>query len=55
MVVPRLFDPAAYRRRTVVERCFSRLNQGRAPATRHDKTATSYPGTINRATLLIGL
>ncbi|MDE1675391.1 hypothetical protein PWJ90_38010 [Nocardia gipuzkoensis] len=32
----------AYRRRNVVERCFNRLEQYRAIATRYDKTAQSY-------------
>lgn len=49
------FDPIAYRRRNVVERCFNRLKQFRAIATRFDKTATSYRGMIDLATLLIWL
>jgi transposase len=52
---PPAFDRVAYRRRNVVERCFQRLKQYRAIATRYDKTATSYQGMIDLATLLIWL
>lgn len=52
---PPAFDHAAYRRRNVIERCFQRLKQHRAIATRYDKTATSYQGMIDLATLLIWL
>ena len=52
---PPTFDPVAYRRRNVVERCFQRLKQYRAIATRYDKTATSYQGMIDLATLLMWL
>ena len=52
---PPAFDPVAYKRRNVVERCFNRLKQFRAIATRFDKTATSYRGIIDLATLLIWL
>ncbi|WP_345475945.1 IS5 family transposase, partial [Actinoallomurus oryzae] len=38
---PPVFDPQIYRRRNVVERCFGRLKQYRAIATRYDKTAQS--------------
>ncbi|MDQ0381378.1 hypothetical protein [Amycolatopsis thermophila] len=38
--------------RNVVERCFNRLKQSRAIATRFDKTATSHHGMIDLATLL---
>ncbi|MDQ0376189.1 transposase [Amycolatopsis thermophila] len=41
--------------RNVVERCFNRLKQSRAIATRFDKTATSHHGMIDLATLLIWL
>ena len=50
---PPTFDRIAYQRRNVVERCFQRLKQYRAIATRYDKTATSYQGMIDLATLLI--
>lgn len=52
---PPTFDPVAYRRRSVVERCFNRLEQYRAIATRYDKTATSYRGMLDLATLLMWL
>jgi len=52
---PPAFDRTAYRRRNVVERCFNRLKQYRAIATRYDKTATSYRGMLDLATLLIWL
>jgi transposase len=52
---PPAFDPIAYRRRNIVERCFNRLKQYRAIATRYDKTATSYQGMIDLATLLMWL
>ena len=52
---PFAFDPVAYRRRNVVERCFNRLKQYRAIATRYDKTAVSYQGMIDLATLVMWL
>jgi transposase len=52
---PPAFGRVAYRRRNVVERCFQRLKQHRAIATRYDKTATSYQGMLDLATLLIWL
>jgi transposase len=52
---PPAFDRHVYRRRNVVERCFGRLKQYRAIATRYDKTAQSYQGMIDLATLLIWL
>jgi len=50
---PYTFDPAVYRRRNVVERCFNRLKQWRGLATRYDKTATNYLGALTLASLLI--
>ncbi|MFE3002595.1 IS5 family transposase [Nocardia sp. NPDC059246] len=52
---PPTFCPRIYCRRNVVERCFNRLKQYRAIATRYDKTATSYRGMLDLATLLIWL
>lgn len=52
---PPVFDPIAYRRRNVVERCFNTLKHYRAIATRYDNTALSYRGMIDLATLLIWL
>ena len=49
---PPTFNQAIYRRRNVVERCFNRLKQARAVATRYDKTATSYQATVTIAALL---
>jgi transposase len=49
------FDKSAYRRRNVVERCFNRLKQYRAIATRYDKTALSYQAMIDLATLKMWL
>lgn len=52
---PPAFDKTAYKRRNVVERCFNRLKQYRAIATRYDKTALSYQAMIDLATLLMWL
>ena len=52
---PPTFDKTAYRRRNIVERCFQRLKQFRAIATRYDKTAQSYRGMIDLATLTLWL
>ena len=52
---PPAFDPVIYKRHNVVERCFNRLKQYRAIATRYDKTAKSYQAMIDLATLLIWL
>ena len=50
---PPRFDPQRYKRRNVVERCFNRLKQWRAVATRYDKTATNYRGGILFASLVL--
>ncbi len=52
---PPAFDPIAYKRRNVVERCFNRFKQHRAIATRYDKTAISYQGWLDLITLLMWL
>ncbi|GAA2697048.1 Transposase [Actinosynnema pretiosum] len=52
---PPVFEHTAYRRRNVVERCFNRLKQFRAIATRYDKTALSYRGMLGLATLTLWL
>ncbi len=49
---PSGFDPAVYRHRNVVERCFNHLKRNRSIATRYDKTAISYQATITIAALL---
>jgi transposase len=52
---PPAFDKTIYKRRNIVERCFNRFKQYRAIATRYDKTATSYQGMIDLASLLMWL
>jgi transposase len=47
------FDPVVYARRNIVERCFGRLKQFRALATRYDKTAAAYLGLVLFASLLL--
>ena len=49
------FDRARYRGRNVVERCFNRLKQFRAVATRYDKRAVNYRAMVVIASLLIWL
>lgn len=49
------FDPATYRRRNVVERCFNRLKHFRGIAIRYDKTATSYQAAVTLAATLLWL
>jgi transposase len=49
------FDRARYRGREVVERCFNRLRQFRAVATRSEKRAVNYRATVVIASLLLGL
>jgi transposase len=41
-----------YRHRNLIERCWSRLKEWRAIATRYDKTATSYAAGIAIAATL---
>jgi transposase len=47
------FDRGTYRRRNVVERCFSKLKQWRGIATRYDKTTESYQAAVTLAALLM--
>jgi transposase len=49
---PAAFGKHTYAKRNVVERCFNRLKQSRAVATRYDKTAISYQATVTIAALL---
>ena len=49
------FDPGRYKERNTVERCFSKLRQVRAVATRYDKRERIYQGTIDLASLRIWL
>jgi transposase len=52
---PPAFDKTAYRGRNVVERCFARLKQFRAVATRFDKLADRYRAGIVIAALILWL
>ncbi|MFF9900018.1 IS5 family transposase [Streptomyces longispororuber] len=49
------FDPGIYRRRNVVERCFNRLKQNKALATRYDKRARHYQAMVTLACLQLWL
>lgn len=54
---PRLvnFDSDRYKQRNVVERCFNRLKQWRAIATRYGKHAVIYRGGIVLASIILWL
>ncbi|MFJ5786502.1 IS5 family transposase [Streptomyces hydrogenans] len=52
---PCAFDKQLYKKRNVVERCFNRLKQYRAIATRYDKTQESYQAAVTIASLLLWL
>ena len=52
---PPAFDRAVYRQRNVVERCFNRLKQWRALATRYAKRATLYRSSLLIVAALIWL
>ncbi|WP_374228279.1 IS5 family transposase [Streptacidiphilus sp. ASG 303] len=52
---PPAFDPQTYKQRNVVERCFNRLKQFRAIATRFDKLATRYRTGLVLASLILWL
>jgi transposase len=52
---PPAFDPARYKERSTVERCFNKLKQFRAVATRYDKRDYMYQGTIDVASIRIWL
>lgn len=43
------FDRDAYHRRNIIERCIGWLKQCRAVATRYDKLATNFAGTVRLA------
>jgi transposase len=49
------FDPERYKERNTVERCFSKLKQFRAVATRYDKRELMYQGTVDVASIRIWL
>ena len=48
-------DRTAYRRRNVVERCFNKLKQNKALATRYDKRARHYKALVTLACLRLWL
>jgi transposase len=52
---PPAFDATRYRDRNTVERCFSKLKQFRAVATRYDKRKQIYQGTVDVASIRIWL
>jgi len=52
---PPAFDAGRYKERNTVERCFSKLRQFRAVATRYDKREFMYQGTIDLASIRIWL
>ncbi|KJS53010.1 transposase [Streptomyces rubellomurinus subsp. indigoferus] len=52
---PPVFDKAAYKGRNVVERCFAKLKQFRAVATRFDKLAKRYRAGVILASLILWL
>jgi transposase len=52
---PPVFDPETYKDRNTVERCFNKLRQFRAVATRYDKRELIYQGTIDVASIRIWL
>lgn len=52
---PPAFDRERYKERNTVERCFNKLKQFRAVATRYDKRQVIYEGTIDIASIRIWL
>ncbi|WP_387682231.1 IS5 family transposase [Streptomyces avermitilis] len=52
---PPAFDRELYKARNVVERCFNRLKQFRAIATRFDKLDTRYKAGVHLAALILWL
>jgi transposase len=52
---PPAFDARRYKERYTVERCFGKLKQYRAVATRYDKRERIYQGTVDVASIRIWL
>jgi transposase len=52
---PPTFDPETYKGRNVIERCINKLKQFRAVATRYDKRAYIFHGTVDVASIRIWL
>jgi transposase len=52
---PPVFDRERYKDRNTVERCFGKLKQFRAVATRYDKRELIYQGTVDIASIRIWL
>jgi transposase len=52
---PPVFDPERYKERNTVERCFGKLKQFRAVATRYDKRERIFQGTVDVASIRIWL
>ncbi len=50
---PPSFDPRLYRNRNTVERGFNRLKQWRGIATRYDKYALTYLGSVTLAAIVL--
>jgi transposase len=52
---PPAFDAGHYQERNTVERCFGKLKQFRAVATRYDKRGRIYQGSVDVASIRIWL
>jgi transposase len=52
---PSAFDGGRYKERNTAERCFAKLKQFRAVATRYDKREFIYQGTVDLASIRIRL
>jgi transposase len=52
---PPTFDPGRYKERNAVERCFGKLKQFRAVATRYDKRDFMCQATVDVASIRIWL
>jgi transposase len=50
-----VFDRESYKERNTVERCFNKLRQFRAVATRYDKRERIYKGAVYVASIRIWL